>query len=665
MIASASQDWQLANQKYLAIALERVRVALQGYVARSQGKQLTDGMDAGAIAESDTITTQLSPPPTLLSLCSAFHLTAFERDVLVLCAGIELSASIAQLCGIAQGSQQAYPTFSLALAALPEADWSALIPTRPLRRWRLIEVSNGESLTQSRLRIDERVLHHLKGISYLDDRLSGLIQPVFTTTKLPRSHQQLAEQMVELWTEDWQRPPVIQLCGEELAGKSAIAATACDLLGLQLHQLRVMDLPTTVVERETLQRLWEREALFSQSVLLIDCHELDPTLQRAILSFLEAVQSMAIVTGREPLNLQQHPSLRLEVNKPTTAEQRDLWQTALESCSPELNGQLDILVSHFNLSASTIQAISHEFKLQTSNFMRLNSHNETKIQNPDSLWQTCRIQSRTHLEALAQRIQPQATWDDLVLPESQKQTLRDITAQVRQRTIVYETWEFASRSPNGLGISALFAGASGTGKTMAAEVIAQALQLDLYRIDLSQVVSKYIGETEKNLRRVFEAAETGGAILLFDEADALFGKRSEVKDSHDRYANIEVSYLLQRMEAYRGLAILTTNLRSAIDSAFLRRIRFVVQFPFPDAAQRTEIWQRMFPAKLPTEGLDTRKLAQLNVAGGNIRNIALNAAFMAADSGESLQMKHLLRAAQSEYTKLEKTLTDAEARGWV
>jgi SpoVK/Ycf46/Vps4 family AAA+-type ATPase len=200
---------------------------------------------------------------------------------------------------------------------------------------------------------------------------------------------------------------------------------------------------------------------------------------------------------------------------------------------------------------------------------------------------------------------------------------------------------------------------------MAAEVLAHELQLDLYRIDLSQVVSKYIGETEKNLRRVFAAAEAGGAILLFDEADALFGKRSEVKDSHDRYANIEVSYLLQRMEAYRGLAILTTNLCNAIDPAFLRRIRFVVQFPFPDWEQRREIWQRIFPKKLPTEGLNFDRLAQLNIPGGNIRNIALNAAFLAADAGEAVRMDHLLQATRSEYIKLEKTLTDAEVGGWL
>jgi len=235
---------------------------------------------------------------------------------------------------------------------------------------------------------------------------------------------------------------------------------------------------------------------------------------------------------------------------------------------------------------------------------------------------------------------------------------------VRQRTTVYETWGFARSGSRGLGISALFAGASGTGKTMAAEVIADELRLDLYRIDLSSVVSKYIGETEKNLRRIFDAAEQGGVILLFDEADALFGKRSDVKDSHDRYANIEVSYLLQRMESYRGLAILTSNLKSSLDVAFLRRIRFAVQFPFPDAVQRAEIWRRAFPAGMPSAGLEPEALARLNVAGGNIRNIALNAAFLAADAGEPVRMRHLLRAARSEYAKLERPLTDAELVGW-
>jgi SpoVK/Ycf46/Vps4 family AAA+-type ATPase len=269
------------------------------------------------------------------------------------------------------------------------------------------------------------------------------------------------------------------------------------------------------------------------------------------------------------------------------------------------------------------------------------------------------------LEDLAQRIEPVSGWSDLVLPESQHRTLREIAVQVRHRARVYETWGFASKGARGLGISALFVGASGTGKTMAAEVLAHELQLDLYRIDLSQVVSKYIGETEKNLRRVFDAAETGGAVLLFDEADALFGKRSEVKDSHDRYANIEISYLLQRMESYRGLAILTTNIKTVLDVSFLRRLRFIVHFPFPDAELRAEIWRRIFPTDTPVDGLDVQKLARVNVAGGNIRNIAVHAAFLAAETDESVRMWHLLRAVRAEYAKIEKQLTGSEIRDWL
>jgi SpoVK/Ycf46/Vps4 family AAA+-type ATPase len=268
------------------------------------------------------------------------------------------------------------------------------------------------------------------------------------------------------------------------------------------------------------------------------------------------------------------------------------------------------------------------------------------------------------LDDLAQRIEPSATWADLIIPDAQCALLHELSSHVRFRSQVYEAWGFAGPAPRGTGISALFVGASGVGKTLAAEVLAHELNLDLYRIDLSAVVSKYIGETEKNLRRVFDAAEEGGAILLFDEADALFGKRSEVKDSHDRYANIEISYLLQRMETYQGLAILTTNMKDTLDGAFLRRIRFIVQFPFPDVEQRAAIWRRMFPGTAPTEGLDVEKLAQLNVAGGNIRSISLNAAFIAAAAGEPIRMQHVLRAARYEYSKLERSLTSAEIRGW-
>jgi hypothetical protein len=274
-----------------------------------------------------------------------------------------------------------------------------------------------------------------------------------------------------------------------------------------------------------------------------------------------------------------------------------------------------------------------------------------------------RDHARRGLRELATRVEPSARWDDLVLPGTQVDTLGQIVAHVRHKALVNDEWGFAARHPRGLGLTVLFAGPSGTGKTMAAEVIAADLDLDLYRIDLATVVSKYIGETEKNLRQIFSAAADTDAILLFDEADALFGRRSEVRDSHDRYANLEVSYLLQQMEAYRGAAILTTNMQHALDPAFMRRLRFVVQFPFPDAAARARIWRGVFPSATPVADLDWAQLGQLSVAGGVIRNIATLAAFGAASNVGRVEASHVLAAVRTEYAKLDKPLTAAETRG--
>jgi SpoVK/Ycf46/Vps4 family AAA+-type ATPase len=347
------------------------------------------------------------------------------------------------------------------------------------------------------------------------------------------------------------------------------------------------------------------------------------------------------------------PFVRVDLNKPSATEQRRLWGEALGAAAARCNGELDALAGHFKLSAGTILATGS-----------LLAGGEDPVPGK-TLWGACRSLARPQLEDLAQRIVSSAGWDDLVLPESQKTMLRLMVSQVRHRLKVCESWGFSAKGQRGLGIAALFAGESGTGKTLAAEVLAHELSLDLYRIDLSAVVSKYIGETEKNLRRIFDVAEEGGAVLLFDEADALFGKRGDVKDSHDRYANIEVGYLLQRMEAYQGLAILTTNLKSSLDRSFQRRLRFTVNFPFPDAEQREGIWARAFPSATPTRGISPKRLAQLNVTGGNIRNIALNAAFLAADSDGPVDMHHVLRAAALEAEKIERPLSEAETRGWV
>ena len=662
METAVLHTWPEANQRYLAAALAEVRAALRRHTA-------PDGERVEACLSPETcdeIAHEMAMPPALERLCQLFGLSAFERGVLLLCAGMELEASFAGLCATAHDDpQRAYPTFGLALAALPEAHWSALMPTASLRRWRLVDMRPGGTMVTSPLRIDERILHYLTGLQPLDENLVGFALPVSVDEALlVPSHRQVVEQIAALWAQEAEpgRLPVIQLCGIEAAGKRVLAAAACARLGLGLYRMPATVLPDGPHEFDSLLRLWEREAALSTSALLLDADDLDAgdaDRRRRLCRFLEEVAGPLLVASRERVHVPHRPVVTLDVQKPTRREQQALWENGLGPYAATLNGQVDQLTAQFDLSGPSIRAACAHTLGEAAAVEAA----------PDTLepmlWKACRVQARRQLAGMAHCIEPVATWDDLVLPPPQREVLREVGAHVRHRLRVYETWGFAARSSRGLGITALFAGPSGTGKTLAAEVLAHDLRLDLYHIDLSQVVSKYIGETEKNLGRVFDAAEEGGAVLLFDEADALFGKRSEVKDSHDRYANIEVSYLLQRMEAYRGLAILTTNMKRALNDAFQRRIRFAVTFPFPDTEQRAEIWRRIFPAETPTRGLDVETLAQLNAAGGTIRNIALHAAFLAAEAGEPIGMAHVLRAARRVYAKLEKPLTDNEIRGWV
>jgi hypothetical protein len=659
-VVSQSVRWQTANQRALAAALAVVRVRLE--IASH-----TPGRDGGGLESAEKqyreLTSGMSLAPALEVLAKLFRLSPFERSVLLFCAGMELDSSFAAACAVAHGNpQQAYPTFGLALAAFPDAHWSALAPDAPLRHWRLIEFASGGSpgapVTTRPLRIDERILHYLTGLSHLDERLAGSAERSNPENELMPSHERIAHAIAASWSHVLAGSvlPVVLLCGPSSQNIQAIAARACASAGLGLHVVSADAVPQGVAERNGFIRLWERESVLSRSALLLDHHECghtEPAHEVAVGDFIQKGKMALLVSARERPRFRGRHSIEFDVKHPTPNEQGDVWRTALGGLAQSLDGGLDMLASQFSLPSPAIRSAAACARGSNATRSLL-----------DALWEECRRLTRARMDDLAQRIEASAAWDDLVLPEAQKAILREVVAHVRCRSRVYESWGFANKGARGLGISALFAGASGTGKTMAAEVLARDLRLDLYRIDLSSVVSKYIGETEKNLRRLFDAAEEGGAILLSDEADALFGKRSEVKDSHDRYANIEVSYLLQRMECYRGLAILTTNFKSALDPAFLRRIRFVVQFPFPDAEQRAEIWRRIFPPSTPTRGLELRKLAQLNVPGGNIRNIALNSAFLAANENSDVRMSHILRAARSEYAKIEKTLTEGETCGW-
>ena len=650
------------NQRYLAMGLVRIRKALEHHIDHPGEKYQESASDGPSAQDFLQVRNEMDFPPPLETLCAAFGLSAFERDVLLLCAGVELDSNLAALLEKACGTgRKAQPTFSLALAALSEGHWSALPPASPLRYWRLIEVNNTENLAVAALKIDECILHYLTGLSYFDERLKGYIKPLPLPEKLVPSHEAIVSQAVAAFAHGSKniRLPVLQLYGSDSSSQHAVAAAICVAFGANIKSLNAQIIPHEPRELEALVRLCDRQSALTQSIMLLDCSGVensDRVAEGAISRFISELQSTLIVAGRERRALPDRHSISFEVLKPTSVEQLALWQQLL---TDEGKGdQIPSLVSQFNLNATAIKSVCDEAA-------RRKNGNNNASDFKSILWEVCRAQTRQRMDELAQRISSTSAWANLVLPEAPRQTLTEIAAQVRQRMKVYETWGFGARISRGLGITALLVGPSGTGKTMAAEVLANELHLDLYRIDLSQVVSKYIGETEKNLRRLFDAAEDGGAILLFDEADAIFGKRSEVKDSHDRYANIEVSYLLQRMEDYRGLAILTTNNKEAIDTAFMRRIRFLIQFPFPGIEQRKDIWRRIFPPATPVSALDIDKLARLNVSGGNIKNIALYAAFLAAEAGEPVRMSHLLRAARVEYGKLEMSLTDSEIRGWL
>lgn len=636
----ADPSWVDANQRVLVAEFARLRARLSGDSGSETALALKEARAA------------LPGPAAIDWLASAFELSAFERDLLLLCAGVEMDDKLAALCASANGdSQRPAMTFGLALAALDEPHWSALTLIRPLRRWRLVELETGTRVTATPLRIDERVLHFLSGVGFLDPRLEPFVHRQEVPQVVPDAHGAIVAAAVSVLTERERLPSVIQFCGDDADGQEDVAALVATQLGLQLYTLRADDLPTDSAEIDALATLWDRESALLPGALLIRC---DTALAAgAVERFTERATGLLFVSAPAPVRLRRMGQ-RFDVHKPDVLEQKRLWEHALGAATARMNGTLDLLASHFRLSARAILAAGTQVQGGAA------ASDATRA----TLWSLCQTHGRSRLEDLAQCIEPVAGWDDLVLPDPPKKMLRQIGAHVRRRVEVYERWGFARRSTRGLGISALFTGESGTGKTMAAEVLANELGLDLFRIDLSAVVNKYIGETEKNLKRIFAAAEDTGAILLFDEADALFGKRSDVKDSHDRYANIEVSYLLQGMEAYRGLAILTTNMKAALDTAFYRRLRFVVQFPFPDSRQRLEIWQRTFPRESSTEGIDYAKLARLTVAGGAIRNIALNAAFLAADEGTPVRMLHVLQAVRTEYAKLDRPLTDAETRGW-
>jgi hypothetical protein len=676
--------WVDQNDFYLEASLAwlRLRLLRQAAASKSDSKpcasgQLSDastcGSERASLDESLALAAAergraaaVEPPPALIILGQRLGLSDFEQDLVLLCSAMEFDTRIPGLCACAQNdAERPFPTFGLALAMLQDPAWDAITPGRPLRRWHLVEIEQAGdgSLLTSRLRADERIVHFLKGLNRLDDRLAAILVPLPATSErnpcLPQGQTALIEairQQIELAVASGHRLPIVHLLGHGTESKWLVAQRVAATLGLDLYSLPVEALPGQATELDAMARLVQREAWLLPMGLYLDVRvleDIDRSMAPAsstLARFLERMEGLVFLDSDAMRPRLRRSCAAHEIPRPTATEQVDAWADAI---GPDASDLPDVLAGQFDLELSAIRQVVHEARGKGPTDAKTLLH---------LLWQACLAMTRPALEGVAERLRPRATWEDLVLPESETESLRRIADQVRWRIRVYDTWGFRSKQSRGLGIAALFSGESGTGKTMAAEVLANELELDLFRIDLAGVVSKYIGETEKNLRRLFDAAEAGGAILFFDEADALFGRRSEVKDSHDRYANIEIDYLLQRMESFRGLAILATNQKSALDPAFLRRLRFIITFPFPGPVERLAIWSRAFPAETPTACLEFERLSRLNLTGGSIHNVALGAAFLAAQRGTEVTMPLVLSALRAEYRKLDRPIPEAEFR---
>ncbi|MBS0527761.1 MAG: ATP-binding protein, partial [Proteobacteria bacterium] len=549
--------------------------------------------------------------------------------------------------------------YGLAFGMLTAPHWDALSPDRPLRYWRIVEPEPGGGLAQAALRIDERVLHFIAGVAATDCVLAGISRIVEAAARADDHDPALVRRIARPLSAEGADAAVVVLYGQdqEPALRRDIALAAARFLSRAALWIEARDLPTDPDSLVSVARHIDREVALSGClpILAVESPGMDPVG----LGLISRLRSSLVWLGTPNPQLAVLPEprrlLRFEMPAPSRicAAQAGRWLRLASGGNDEdaaLRAAIDCASRQFHLGPAALDSMLERI------------HAIDREQRAQAVWAAAREASRGGLDAIAQRIEAHTTFDDVILPPGQSAMLRDIARQVRLSDRVYRDWGFGAKHGRGQGLVALFAGESGTGKTLAAEAIANEAGLDLYRIDLATLVSKYIGETEKNLKRLFDAAETSGAVLLFDEADALFGKRSEVKDSHDRYANIEIAYLLQRVEAYRGLAILTTNMKSALDRAFMRRIRFVVSFPFPDAAARERIWHRQLPSGAPLGNIDFAALARLNLPGGNIRSVAVNAAFKAADANTPIDQAALMAAARAEFAKLERPLNDVEPR---
>lgn len=625
-------------------------------------------------------------------LMQTFSLTPFEKNVIRLTLAPELDLRYERIYAYLQDDvTRRRPSVDLALNLLspnPDAKLANRVhfaPEAVLIRHNLIHLITDPQqmhppLLSHYLKLDDQIIRLLLEHQNLDARLAPfceMVKPSVTMDELPLSGEmKKALPALVLEARQSRLPLRLYFQGPRGIGKRRTAEALAGEAGMSLLAVDLARALAADPDFDRQLKLLFREAWLQDAILYLDGLEALLSEERTIpykrlLGRLAEDAGITILTGAQPWVPAGHRPIGMigvPFALPQFTERRACWQANLTAAGIMLEpDDLDGLADRFRLTplqiAEAVATAHHRASLQTTGESPEEALSQSSMKPAiDDLFAAARTQSGHDLKALARQIEPKYVWADIVLPEDTLAQLREVCQRVAHQQRVLGEWGFGQKISLGKGVNALFAGPSGTGKTMAAEIIANELRLDVYKIDLSAVVSKYIGETEKNLERIFTTAENANAILFFDEADALFGKRSEVRDSHDRYANVEISYLLQKMEEYEGIAILATNLRQNLDESFVRRLTFTVHFPAPDEASRRRIWAKIWPAQTPRDAdLDLDFLArQFKLSGGNIKNVALAAAFLAAEDDSAVTMAHLVRATRREYQKLGKPLTEAE-----
>lgn len=613
---------------------------------------------------------------SVTQLSTLFQLERIEELSLLLCLAPEIDNRYAKVFAFLQDDvTRKQPNIDLVLKLFCKDTQETLVRRglfsqgSPLFRNRLLNFAQPSDkhlpMPQRSLKIDDRIAAFLLQTPQLDDCLVDWVEIVPPTNQhgpaaVPSETVERTLRLVES-SFSGKQPflrPIIHLYGRQGSGRRPLAALASQHVGLPLLVADIRKMTNgEVTEVEVLWRLC-REALLLPAVVLIEHFDdlLQDGRQRELSALIEAAHYFSLVTFLSGTQLWKagHPNcfyLSLECPVPDATSRIQLWREHLGDSFEELeNNDLIELSSKFNFTEGQIRqtvltAQRRAYWESCSMFATSTLINEA-----------ARGIAAPKLAGLARKIETPFSWSDIVLPDNQLVQLKEIASHAKRAQVVFESWGYARNFSYGRGIAALFEGQSGTGKTMAASIIGRVLGLDVYQIDLSCVVSKYIGETEKNLSRIFAEAQDSSAVLFFDEADALFGKRSEVKDAHDRYANIETAYLLQRMEEYSGIVILATNMKQNLDQAFVRRMRFIIHFPFPTDDDRERIWQKVFPPDAPLgDDINFRWLSRkLKIAGGNIKNISLRAAFLALESNGVIGMECLVEAAKRESEKIGK-----------